>query len=184
MSTDLTCPDCGGIVGARETTDEGKPCTCFRDTPRYSSSASEGSTSGHSTEIMAAPTPAPAVTEVKKICVSCGADVTHRQRARDSRGYFCADCAKAEKEATKPKGVKCGDCGRVVVETGLYDVGGVRVCTFCRDDRNAAAQRGRKYGKVADSAYKKDAKMQIFTTAGIVGVLVLIILLHHFKILG
>jgi DNA-directed RNA polymerase subunit RPC12/RpoP len=122
--------------------------------------------------------------EVQKICITCGLDVTHKGRVKDSRGYMCVACSKAEAEATKIKGIRCADCGRKVPESGLFDYAGLKICQFCRDDRVKKAKHDRKFGTVGDKTYRENAKKQVYLLLGVVGVLLLIIVLHHFKLLG
>src|SRR5436309_2393163 len=71
MAGELLCPDCGGVVGATETTEAGPPCTCF--------------TSSSSDTAVDMPSPAGEKQEAK-ICVLCGKDVTGHRRLKDSRG--------------------------------------------------------------------------------------------------
>src|ERR1700722_18346956 len=70
MANEMICPDCGGVVGASETTAAGPPCTCF--------------TNPAATET-AVDVPSPK----EKICALCGKDVSGHRRVKDSRGYIC-----------------------------------------------------------------------------------------------
>ncbi|MGA2583036.1 MAG: hypothetical protein ABSG31_07140 [Tepidisphaeraceae bacterium] len=179
MSAKLICPDCGGIVGATEATEDGSPCTCFQS----------GSTN-HETEQFVTAQSVPDLSPAEapgppaaKVCVLCGKDVTGRTRIKDSRGYICGACAQTEKQAAK-SGPRCADCNRSVPASGLYDYEGLKICQFCRDDRVAAAKRERKFGGVKSKAYTEDQKKQLLLLVGALGVLLLIIVLHHFKLLG
>jgi ribosomal protein L34E len=165
MSTELMiCPECGGIIGADEASDQGKPCTCFK---------TKGDTS-----VMGK-----AVSDVK-VCWKCGKDVTGLKRARDSNGYWCYDCHKADKAKNAPQGVRCAECGRKVAETALIDFEGMLICTKCRDDHAELARHKKKFrAKVGDSAYQAHDRKRLFLMLGFVGVLVLIIVLRHLKLL-
>src|SRR5580700_9897227 len=110
MSTELICPDCGGVIGA-DGSEAGRACTCFA-----SSSNSSRSTS---TEIQPGEENSDTVvdqveTPKAKVCCQCGKDLTGHRRLRDSRGYWCYACHKLDKEANKPKGEKCEGCSRIV----------------------------------------------------------------------
>src|ERR1700733_12787933 len=98
----LICPDCGGIVGAREATDEGQPCTCFIES---ANAARPGMVTATSVPDLSPAAMSP-TGEVQKICIKCGLDITHKGRIKDSRGYMCVACSKEEAEATKVKGVR------------------------------------------------------------------------------
>ncbi len=47
------------------------------------------------------------------------------------------------KEANKPKGEKCEDCGRIVAEAALSEFDGKKICGVCREDRKEAARKER-----------------------------------------
>jgi hypothetical protein len=176
----LICPDCGGIVGAKGATEDGFPCTCFKDS---GSAPKPGMVTATSVPDLSPAAMSP-TGEVQKICITCGMDVTHKGRVKDSRGYMCVACSKKEAEATKLKGVRCADCGRKVPEAGLFEYAGLKICQRCKDDRVAKAKHEKKFSGVADKTYKENAKRQILIMAGILGVLLLIIVLHYFKLLG
>src|ERR1700733_2039653 len=86
MSTELICPECGGIIGGDGGGDR-PACQC------------ESSLTMDDTEVEAQPAPASALADAapappvqKKICCKCGKDVTHLKRAKDVRGYWCWEC--------------------------------------------------------------------------------------------
>ena len=76
MSEIVRCPDCGGIVGATEATDEGPPCGCFGQ-PGYKSDPADPS----NTQVMSSPTQ-------QKICCMCGKDSHRPQAAQRQHGIL------------------------------------------------------------------------------------------------
>src|SRR3954468_11681306 len=169
MATVIHCPDCGGVVGATETTDAGPPCRCFANefdspasglgprasglgqvtnpipdtryprpdldigedfdgaTPAGAATSSSGEVNS-GTQVMDSPV-AP-----KKVCVRCGKDLAGHRRFKDSFGYWCKDCHradKAEKVAAEPQGVPCELCFRSVAEESLTSFDGKRLCSRC-----------------------------------------------------
>jgi hypothetical protein len=212
MSDELICPDCGGIIGATEVTDEGKPCSCFavarkpaaqvvdalapenaaangaadfnspaladESAGSFANGASAIDSSANASSGSFASTPAPAVV---KVCAVCGVEVSGKPRVRDSRGYLCLACHKAEVAAEK-SGVKCDGCNRRVAESALSEVEGRMLCTFCRTERAQAAERDRKFGTVKTSNYKEADKSQIKWMVGALAILLFIIILHLLKV--
>ena len=134
MSNDLICPECGGIIGG-DSSDRGRACTCFANQPPASDElkAPEEQSASGDTFVDKAVVPA-------KVCCKCGKDLAGKKRLRDSRGYWCYKCHKADKAATAPQGVKCADCGRVVPEAGLYEYEDKRICGSCRSRRKEEAK--------------------------------------------
>jgi hypothetical protein len=182
MSTELICPDCGGVVGATETTEAGPPCRCFTPDAKSTATATVngasngGSASGSGASAHEIHHPADA-----KVCRVCGRDITHSPRYKDSSGYMCHACHVIDKEKAKPVGVKCKDCGRVVLESALIDFQGVKVCFKCHEDRVEKAAHDKKYGTVSNQNFQQYDKRTVLIIGGIIGLLGLLILLHHFK---
>jgi hypothetical protein len=176
-SDSMYCPECGGLIGGTETTDEGRPCTCFKGVSTASAPAPPAS--GGDTSVMGQQVVAKA-----KVCCKCGKDLTKKKRLRDSLGYWCVDCHKADEAANAPKGVRCADCGRTVAEGAITDYDGIRICGKCLEDRKALAKRERKFGKVDDRVYKEHDKKKLYLFLGILGVLVLLTLLRALHLLG
>jgi hypothetical protein len=178
-SDSMYCPDCGGLIGATETTDEGRPCTCFKSSDYKSSAgASAPDSGGGDTSVMGQ------VVAKTKVCCKCGKDLTGKKRLRDSLGYWCVECHKADEAAHAPKGVKCAECGRIVAEGAITNYEGIRICGKCVEDRKAQAKRDRKFGKVDDRLYKEHDRQRLFLMLGVLGVLALIILLRALHLLG
>jgi hypothetical protein len=169
----MYCPDCGGLIGATETTDQGRPCTCFKK-----SSSKTAVDAGSDTSVMGQK-----VVAKGKVCCKCGKDLTGKKRLRDSLGYWCVDCHKADQAAKAPIGVRCSDCGRIVPEGAITRYDGISICGKCVEERKELAKQKRKFGKVDDKIYKEQDKKRIFVMLGVMGVLLLIILLRALHIL-
>lgn len=176
MSTDLICPDCGGVIGL-DPSDPGRACTCYTNTaPARSSSGTDNGSSGDTVvERAAGP--------VAKVCCQCGVDLHGKKRLNDSRGYWCYACHKLDQEANKPKGQKCADCGRIVPPAALSDYNGDMICGACRNDRKEQAKHARKVGGVDTSSYDQDAKKKLLIMLGVVAALGLIIILKQLHII-
>jgi len=124
MVSELLCPECGGVVGATETTDAGPPCKCF-------------STESISTSETVADLPPPVETAVAKICRICGKDVTGQKRVKDNTGYYCVPCAKEEEKKEHGGRVRCKVCGHLTKEENLEMYEGAKMCHRCRGERLA-----------------------------------------------
>jgi hypothetical protein len=175
MSADLICPDCGGILGGDDS--EGSPCTCFSSKSTLSPElAAEEHSSGDTFVEKTA--------VVGKVCCQCGKDLSGKKRLRDSRGYWCPECAKADKAANAPKGTKCADCGRVVNEAALTEYEGLKICGPCRIQRKQLEKEQRRLSPVKTNAYQEMDKRKLLGLLAVFGVLVLIIILRQFKLIG
>jgi hypothetical protein len=177
MSTELVCPDCGGIIGGSPD-DPGRACSCWSNKASGASSENRSKTSGETVVEKAAAHPQ------TKICCQCGKDLAGKKRLRDSRGYWCYACHKLDQEANKPKGEKCADCGRVVATSALSDFEGRKICGSCRNDRKEMAVAERRRNGINTSQYDRLAKSRLLWMVAIVAVLLAIILLKHFNIIG
>jgi DNA-directed RNA polymerase subunit RPC12/RpoP len=118
-----------------------------------------------------------------KVCCRCGTDLTGKKRLRDSLGYWCVECHRADQAANAPKGVRCADCGRIVPETALTDYDGIRICGKCLGDRKEIGRRERKFGKVDDRVYKEADRKRVIMFAVIFAILLLIIILQKLHVL-
>jgi len=168
MSTELMCPDCGGVVGATEATEAGPPCTCF-------TSVSKSDT--------AVDLPSPAEPAKPKICVLCGKDVAGHRRVKDSRGYLCYECAKAEQKKENGGRVRCRVCGRMVKEENLGEYDGTKMCDRCQHERTVANKKEIKRIGIA-STHSRYEKKQLYILLSVAGFLLLIILLRQLHIIG
>ena len=174
MSTVIHCPDCGGVVGATQVTDAGPPCRCFGGEMNGGPPDSSG------TQVMDSPAAGAA-----KICCRCGKDVTGKKRLRDSEGYWCVDCHRADKRLHKPTGVKCPSCGRMVSEESLSMYDGDKICSRCVKEKREIKKAGEKRFRVVDRR-KFDAyeKKQALIIAGVLLLIVLIMTLRWFHVIG
>ena len=162
MSDLIRCPDCGGIVGAKEATDEGPPCTCFGQ-PGYKS---EDENSG--TQVMPAQSAA-------KVCCMCGKDLAGKKRFKDSRGYWCPECSEDDAKSKEEKGTPCEQCGRKVPPNSMTSVDGKMLCVRCvREQRELRAPGNKKYRVVNDRAYKEDEKKKLWIMAAALVVLLIL----------
>jgi hypothetical protein len=184
MSELVRCPDCGGIVGATEPTDEGAPCTCFTASPQSQTPSlrySEDSDSPHATpndsfgtEVMNSP-------PAEKVCCKCGKDLTGKKRLKDSLGYWCPDCHRADEKSKEVQGVKCEQCGRIVPGQSLTSSDGKKICSRClREDRALRAPGSKRFRPIDDKNFKETDKKSLIILASILGILALIILISHF----
>lgn len=174
------CPDCGGVIGATRTDEFGHPCTCFA-APRKSPAPAAP------VEIEPSPT-APGGADAagdeaadgqpQKLCVLCGKNVAGHRRVKDSRGYLCLDCHRAEQARQKPQGAKCPRCGRVVKAESMGEHEGARMCQRClREAREVRRPGSKRFRKIDDKHFQEKSKTQLFVLIGIAGVLAVIILL-------
>jgi hypothetical protein len=170
VATKLTCPDCGGLLGPPEP--GVSSCTCFKDDafsePGFSEPSVERSLSDtHPVETLS------------KLCFRCGADVAGKKRYKDSRGYMCAECNKAEIAAEKAGTAQCGECGRRVKEASLTDYRGTRTCKLCMVAVRDAEKKKIKVvsGKNFEAQDRRSLKMLVV----IMILLAIVIIYSHFK---
>jgi hypothetical protein len=167
MAGELLCPDCGGVVGATETTDAGPPCTCF---------ASDSSDTA-----VDMPSPANEV-RAPKICVVCGKDVTGHRRLKDSRGYICYSCAKEEQKRERGGRVRCRSCAKLVPEDALNEYEGTKICNKCYAERLKLQKQEIKRIGLA-GAHDRHEKRRLYAMLAVAGFLLLIILLNKVGLL-
>jgi hypothetical protein len=110
--------------------------------------------------------------------------LTGKKRLRDSRGYWCYACHKLDKEANKPKGERCDDCGRIVAEAALSEFEGRRICGACRAERKDLARERRRFSPVKTDAHDKLAKQRVYWLFAVLAVLAVIVILRQLKIIG
>lgn len=157
----LTCPDCGGVLGPAEAGESA--CNCFK-AESFALPSMEQSLSDTQP-----------VETLSKVCFKCGADVAGKRRYKDSRGYLCADCNRAEVEAEKAGTIPCGNCGRRVKEVGLIEFRGMRICKLCVAELRDADKKKIKLisGKNFEAQDKKTLKVLVIILIVLAGFIVL-----------
>jgi hypothetical protein len=163
MATKVVCPDCGGVIGELETGE--KPCTCFA-TPQIDPNPSKSDTATIDPK------------SVDKVCLVCGKDVRGHRRVKDSRGYMCYACAKAERKAEKEGKLKCKLCRKLVKPAGLVALNGKMVCRKCFGDYQETARFKKK---VSTKHYESHDKVRLIILAVIAGVLAMFVLASLIK---
>ena len=174
MIDEMLCPDCGGVVGATETTDAGPPCRCFE----YLNASHGSSLSGQSVEASLVDAPRPVV---PKICIKCGKDVAGHRRVKDSRGYTCVDCAKEEIKQERGGRVRCRSCGHLVKEETLEDYEGTKICMTCMAERKRLQKEQIKRIGIMSARNRVEGHRTLIIAAA-AGLLFLLILLHSFHL--
>jgi hypothetical protein len=165
MSVDIICPDCGGVIGGTGA-DGRRACSC---TPSASKS---------DTVRIELPLPDINDTRQRKICIVCGKNVEGHRRVKDSRGYMCYACAKAEMKAEKEGTVRCAECGRRVKPAGLVDYDGIKICKKCHNDHKELKKKAVR--KVATRHYELHEKKTLIWLGVVFGVLACIVLYSLF----
>src|SRR5260221_14516720 len=69
----------------------------------------------------------------RKLCVTCGRDVTGQPRMKDHNGkYWCMNCGKADQHKHRfDAGGNCFMCGESFTKTQLTELDGQRLCRGC-----------------------------------------------------
>jgi DNA-directed RNA polymerase subunit RPC12/RpoP len=164
MSENLViCPDCGGVVGATTASEKGPPCTCYKTVTTAK--------------------PAKPDEPSRKICVSCGKDVTHEKRAKDSLGYWCYECHEKDKLRQKPTGTRCPECGRLVKDSALVDVEGKRVCVLCRESLRQETLRKARLAGAPSKEFRREEIKNIYLMVGILIVLIILGALGYYHLI-
>jgi hypothetical protein len=163
MSIDVICQECGGIVGAVSARGGREPCTCHIEPLPPDSPAD--------TAVLDSPVRAD---HPPKICVVCGKDVAGHRRLKDSRGYLCLACAKAEQEAVKAGTFPCAECGRRVKPQGLVQHGRQKICKRCFADHKSAEKIRVK--KISGHHFQAQEKRNLILLALVAVILLLFIL--------
>jgi hypothetical protein len=168
MAGELMCPECGGVVGATETTEAGQPCSCFTNS---------------SDTAVDMPSPAGVSAPSKpKICVVCGKDVAGHRRLKDSRGYVCYSCAKEEQRQERGGRVRCRSCGRLVKEETLNDYEGTRMCNRCYSERIKLQKQEIKRAGIVHVQTKHE-RTTLYRLLIVACILLIIAILNHFNLL-
>jgi hypothetical protein len=112
----------------------------------------------------------------RKLCCSCGADVTHKKRMKDSSGtYWCYECGVADTRSKREReGTACPDCHLKFAPSQLTDHDGVKLCVACYAKRKMSAKRtANRIAAVArvdrEAAEKKKIILGFLGALGLVG---------------
>src|SRR5436305_1177879 len=89
-------------------------------TPRPPSRGDPGAESNTPSDTAAIESPV----KGEKLCVNCGKNVSGHRRVKDSRGYLCYACAKAERAAEREGKVRCMECRKMIRPEGLVAYNG------------------------------------------------------------
>ncbi|HEY1628300.1 MAG TPA: hypothetical protein VGF52_00490 [Tepidisphaeraceae bacterium] len=171
MSVDLICPECGGVIGGVGMDADGRgPCTCFANSDEKPEDK-EGTVS--------MPAPQEVIERTtssmpEKVCIVCGKNLSGHRRVKDSRGYMCYNCAKAEIEQEQAGTIPCAECGRRVKEKALITYLGIKICRRCYDDHKESKKVLVK--KIATKQYEMQEKRTLIILGVIVAILGLIVL--------
>ena len=170
MAEELICPDCGGIIGGTGVDDAGRgPCTCYKESV---ATQTERDDSSDTVSIPSQPAETTSDT-APKLCIVCGKNVSGHRRVKDSRGYLCYTCAKAEVKEEKKGTVPCTECGRRMKEAGLVAYKGKMICRTCFEHHREIDFKNRK---VATKEIDEYEKRNLYILAGVFVVLGLIII--------
>lgn len=168
MAAKLICPDCGGTIGEPTSSAE-VPCTCVAK-PVAPTLADYKAATAPATEDLERDIAG----EPAKACRVCGKDVTGQKRYKDSLGYWCVDCHRAEKEGRTAGQKRCTECGRLFPVEKLIESDDERLCYTCNRNRNA--QRREILKKAAKGRiYKLYEMRQLMVLLGVFLLLLLII---------
>jgi hypothetical protein len=179
MSTSIICPDCGGIVGATERSPEGVPCVCFQSYNVKTAARPSEDDDPSATHLLDAPKPK------GKICCMCGKDVSGKKRLRDSLGYWCMDCHRADQKKHKPQGVGCPKCGRIVKPETIIVEENQKMCSRCyRELLDERRPGNKRFRTISFKAYDQQERIRLLVLFGIFFALLLIILLKAIGWIG
>lgn len=167
MSIDVICQECGGIVGATEPRGGREPCRCHLE--------HNATNSPSDTALIDSP---PSTEAPVKLCIVCGKNVAGHRRIKDSRGYLCLACAKAERRAEIAGTLPCQECGRRVKPQGLVQYQARRICKRCFADHREAEKFRVK--KVSGAYFEAHEKRRLIVLLGIAAILLLFILWGRF----
>ena len=143
--------------------------------PGLADSAAAGNASSDTATIDAS------TTGPEKRCRVCGKDLAGHRRIKDSLGYICRECAKAEAPPTDPDRRPCPECERLIKPGGFVPYNGKHICRRCFADHMELD----KYKKAAPSAsafvhQEKQSLTRLMIFAGVLFMLMLWSAYKHF----
>ncbi|MGC4034062.1 MAG: hypothetical protein QM754_20465 [Tepidisphaeraceae bacterium] len=132
--------------------------------------------------------PLPDLASGEKRCRVCNKDLKGHRRLKDSRGYICVACDKAERrqdevaDAQDLNLIPCPECGRKLKAEGITTVNGMVMCKTCAVDHKELNKF--KAPPPTLGRGKEAEKRRLYIMLGVGGVLLLIILLNRLGLLG
>lgn len=118
----------------------------------------------------------------EKLCRVCGKNLSGHRRVKDSLGYICVACVKAEAKEEAKGTVACAECNRRLKPSGLVPWRNKMICRSCLKDHEEI----NKFKTPPPSSRGHDAhqRKRMLMMLGVLGVLGLIILLSRAGIIG
>lgn len=176
MSEELTCPDCGGVIGGEPGAGR-QPCRCFE---QRKSVVVANAPEPPEPLIPSGPDPS---SPGEKLCRVCKKNLKGHRRLKDSRGYICVPCAEAEEAANDdPSLIPCPECNRKLKVDGLTTYQGAVMCKRCAADmKELHKYKAPPPGLVNHHKHEKARLQKQLLFAGI---LLLIIAAAYFGIIG
>lgn len=171
----LICPECGGVIGSKDPAD--LPCTCLAKShePDDADYAAAVSTEEH--------TPDPPVeSESEKTCRICGKDVTGTRRYKDSLGYWCLECHRADAESRTAGQARCSGCSRLIPRQKLVEIDGERFCYTCNRQRITRQQRTIRKA-ASGRIHTLHERKQLLVLLAIFALLLIIIILQRLGVI-
>ena len=184
MSTEIYCPDCGGLISNLDDPAI-KRCSCMAASGgsdsslmgsdlaplpgNVSSNRAPGSNGPSSSSSSSSSNSAPAPV---KVCCACGKDLAGKKRIKDSRGlYWCPACSDADNKKKSParngKGEICPDCGRSFPDSKMLDFQLTRVCVTCYKERAKQGEKEQKkdYARKVHNAHERRTLLKLCIVA-------------------
>jgi len=172
MSTEILCPECGGVIfAAGADADANRACTCEKP----------GNDNTAATAIAQGPV-------AVKVCVNCGADLTNAKRLKDKEGnYWCQTCGiedhRRKKEAAIKAGggvVVCPDCCGRFPRDKMHRAGADMICEACAIKRVTAGKKHARKKPVSGSSVAEvsDRRNKILLLA--IALLVVVVMLWQY----
>ena len=114
-----------------------------------------------------------------RVCHKCGKDLRGHRRFKDSIGYWCKDCHRADKKAEVGAQTRCPDCGRLRPLDKLFPWEERQVCSSCLKENQLKAKRA-GLRDLTDNSVQEAERRKLYIYGGVLGLLVLIVVLQRF----
>ncbi len=117
-----------------------------------------------------------------KLCRVCGKDLAGHRRVKDSLGYICVACVKAEKKHETAGTVPCAECKRRLKPSGLVPWRNTMICRSCLKDHEEI----NRFKTPPPSLANHDAyqRYRLLILLGVLVVLAVIMVLSQMGIIG